>query len=104
MQLQQKYQFFTDKGAEIVALAVAPVSSVEGAKRAAGAEYVMLADPEHEVAEQYGVFNLLGDGYAAPATFVIDTDGQIVWSYVGQNSSDRPRTQDITKNIPESEL
>lgn len=100
MQLQQKYQLFENKNAEIVALAVAPISSVEGAKRAAAAEYVMLADAEHQVAEAYGVFNLLGDGYAAPASFVIDSEGKIVWSYVGEHAGDRPRTNDILQNIP----
>jgi len=60
----------------------------------------MLADSKHKVAEAYGVYNLLGDGLAAPAVFVIDTDGRIVWSYVGRNSSDRPNTQAILEHLP----
>jgi alkyl hydroperoxide reductase subunit AhpC len=53
----------------------------------------MLADPAHRVADAYGVYNLTGDGLAAPAVFVIDTDGRILWSYVGQHPGDRPSVQ-----------
>ena len=55
---------------------------------------------QHRVAEAYGVYNLRGDGLAAPAVFIIDTDGTIVWSYIGNNSHDRPTVQKILKQIP----
>jgi peroxiredoxin len=60
----------------------------------------MLADPEHEVAEAYGVYNLLGDGYAAPSVFIIDSDGRIVWSHVGRDAQDRPAVQTLIDNVP----
>jgi peroxiredoxin len=98
--LQNTYQAFTSRGAEIVALAVAPLTSVEGAQSAAQAQFPMLSDQEHEIADAYGVYNLLGDGYAAPATFVIDRNGQITWSYVGQDAADRPTPQEIVEHLP----
>ena len=60
----------------------------------------MLADPEHRVAEAYGVYNLLGDGLAAPAVFVIDTGGRIVWSYASRDPNDRPGAQTILEHLP----
>lgn len=60
----------------------------------------MLADPDHRVAEAYGVYNLLGDDLAAPSVFVIGTDGRILWSYVGRNSTDRPGVQVIIEHLP----
>lgn len=60
----------------------------------------MLADPAHSVAEAYGVYNLLGDDLAAPSVFVIGTDGRILWSYVGQSSTDRTSVQVIIEHLP----
>lgn len=84
----------------MVALAVASVASVEGWCQSAGVSYPMLADPVHRVAENYGVYNLLGDGLAAPAVFVIETDGRIAWSHVGQHAGDRASAQTILEQLP----
>ncbi len=90
-----------EAGAEVVALAVSSLSDVErGVQSVVNPPYPMLADPDHEVAEAFGVYDLLGNGYAAPSVFVIDGDGKIVWSYVGRNSSDRPGVDAILEQIP----
>lgn len=83
-----------------MALAVAPIDAVEGAKETTSAQYPMLADPQRRVAEAYGIYNLLGDGYAAPAVFVIDQDGRIIWSYVGEHPGDRPPAPEILSHLP----
>jgi alkyl hydroperoxide reductase subunit AhpC len=62
--------------------------------------YPVLADPEHEVAEAFNVYDLLGTGYAAPSVFVIDVDGEIVWSYVSANRTDRPSAASILEQLP----
>ena len=83
-----------------MALAVAPPDAVRNTKMTLGVEFPLLADAGYEVAEAYGVYNLLGDGYAAPAVFVIDSDGRIVWSYVGQDPYDRAPIEVILQNLP----
>lgn len=83
-----------------MALAVNDLSSVAGAAAAVGATFPILADPQHQVAEAYGVYNLLGDQLAAPAVFVIDRDGRMRWSYIGQSSQDRPSAADILTRLP----
>ncbi len=100
MQLQNHYSQFQAQGAQLVALAVASLSSIGRAQDAAGAQYPMLADPDHQAAEAYGVYDLLGDGRAAPAVFVINTDGRILWTYVGQSADDRPAAQEILAQLP----
>jgi peroxiredoxin len=72
----------------------------DGVLRVLNPPYPLLADPEHQVADAFNVFDLLGTGYAAPSTFVIDTDGDIVWSYVGQNRSDRPEVASVLEQLP----
>ncbi|HEY73542.1 MAG: hypothetical protein DRI81_12125 [Chloroflexi bacterium] len=100
MKLQQSYQAFQQAGAEVVALAVAPLAQVDGVRKVTGATYPVLADPVHRAAESYGVYNLFNDNLAAPSVFVIDTDGRIVWSHVGKNGSDRPGEQAILEQLP----
>lgn len=99
MELRDRYGDFRARGAEIVALAVAPREAVEGAWAAVGAPYPILADPDGRAAEAYGVYNLLGDGLAAPAVFVLTRDG-VLWSYVGQHSADRPSADEILRHLP----
>ena len=79
---------------------VASIDKVEGWCKNAKVNYPMLADSEHLVSAAYGVYNLLGDSLAAPAVFVVDTDGRIVWSYIGQHSSDRVNAQMILEQLP----
>lgn len=100
MQLREAYGQFQGEDTQVVALAVAPLERVDGARTTVAAPYPMLADPDHQVAEAYGVYDLLGDGYAAPAVFVIDTDGRILWSTTGQAPTDRPTTEEILAHLP----
>jgi peroxiredoxin len=100
VELQNNYEAFQEAGVEVIALAVAPATSVNGAQQATGATYPLLADPAHRVAEAYGVYNLLGDGLAAPSVFVIDADGHIAWNHVGQHPGDRPSAQTVLEQLP----
>jgi peroxiredoxin len=100
--LQRNYEGFRNAGAEVVALAVAPLSSVDGARQTVHAAYPMLSDVDHRAAEAYGVYNLLGDRLAAPSVFIIDTDGHITWRRVGRNATDRPNVQQILDKLQEA--
>jgi peroxiredoxin len=98
VELRDRYGEFQARGAEVIALAVAPLEAVEGVRASIGAPFPMLADPGHRVAEAYGVHSLFGDGLAAPAVFVLK-DGAIRWSYVGQNPTDRPPVAEILAHL-----
>jgi peroxiredoxin len=87
VQLQENYAAIQAKGAEVVAVVVASVEAVEGLCERAGVDYPILADESHEVSGTYGVYDLLGDGLAAPAVFIIDADRRVVWSQIGQRTS-----------------
>lgn len=84
----------------MIALVVAPIGVVDGWCKSAGVSYPMLADAAHEVSEAYGVYNLFNDGLAAPAVFVVDTDGRIVWSHVAEHAADRVPAQTILEQLP----
>jgi len=99
--LHESYESFQEAGAEVVALAVAPLSSVtSGVLEVLKVTYPLLADPNHEVAEAFNVYDVFGDGYAAPSVFVIDTDGSIVWGQVAKSPRDRPNPGAILEQLP----
>ncbi len=65
----------------------------------AGADYPILSDPNAEAARAYGVHDLLDDGVATPAVFIVSKDGAIVWRYVGADIADRPSNQEIFEQL-----
>jgi peroxiredoxin len=90
---------FVDLDAEILAVSVEDPSIGQYVTELLDIAYPILSDPEHEVVDQYGVYNLLGDSVAAPSVFVIDTEGVIRWTYVGQSSGDRPTNEMILEQL-----
>ena len=65
-----------------------------------GATFPVLADPDHAVASAYGIFDLLGDGVAAPATFIVSSDA-IVAGHVGKAIGDRASASAIIQTLRE---
>lgn len=100
MELHENYAALRAAGAEVISVVVARLEDVESWCQRAGITYPMLADADHRVSEAYGVYNLLGDGLAAPAVFVIDTDGQIVWSRIAQSTGDIVSAAVILEHLP----
>lgn len=64
-----------------------------------GIPFPILYDVAAGVVREYGVYNLLGDRLAAPATFVIDRGGVVRWSQIGRSSSDRASAQEILRQL-----
>lgn len=60
-----------------------------------GLSFPVLADPQVRAINAYGVFNLLGDGVAAPSVFIVDKAGVIRSRYIGRDTGDRPATSSI---------
>ena len=86
---------FVERDIELIAIST---DSTEDAKSMADlvlAKFHVLADSDGAVADSYGVFNMLGDGVAAPATFIIRPDSTIGTFYIGQDISDRPNPEQV---------
>ena len=100
MELQEAYARFRACGSEIIAVAVQDQAQAGLMRRQTGAEFPILADVTHLTANQYNVYNVMGDGVAAPAVFVINSAGEIVWSYIGRDAGDRPAPDQILSRLP----
>ena len=60
-----------------------------------GTGFHILADDDTSVTREYGVFDLHGDGVAAPATFILNKAGEVVAYHVSRDVTDRPTTEGI---------
>lgn len=62
-------------------------------------KYPVLSNPSGSVVTEYNVYNLLGDGVSAPATFVIGKNKEILWKYIGKSSGDRPGIDELISKL-----
>ena len=85
----------------MIAISTDDLSGAAYAVDGIGLEFPILYDPEASIVREYGVFNLLGDRMAAPATFLIDRKGKVRWQYIGKSKSDRPSNREIISRLRE---
>ncbi len=60
-------------------------------------KYPVLYDTNTVIARSWNVYDLLGDGVSAPATFVFAPEGHLVAGHIGRHAGDRPDANDILK-------
>jgi len=90
--LQSFHHEFESRNVGLAAISTDSLVDAEQMEVLAEAEFPILADTNEDVSKDYGVFNLLGDNVAAPATFIVEPDGGVVWGYVGVDIGDRVPT------------
>ena len=94
MELQGEYESLQADGVEVISVSTDDEGSAGLADRL-GFEYPILFNPEHDVIEQYGVYDLHGDGFAAHSVFIVDWDGVLRWKYISGSTYDVPSTADV---------
>lgn len=99
MDLQEHLGSFSDINAQVLAVAVHSQENAKQIAELSGSTFPLLADPDHVVTQSYGVYDLFGDGRAAPATFIIDADGVVTWAYVGKDNNDRPSAEMLLQEM-----
>ena len=60
-----------------------------------GIRFPVLHDTDGSVSRAWGTYDVLGDGLAAPSTFLIDGTGALAAWKIGQNILDRPSAGEI---------
>jgi peroxiredoxin Q/BCP len=80
--IRDSYDDFTERGAVVLGVSPDEESSHVKFKQKHGLPFTLLADPEHEVAEQYGVWGerkYMGRTYMGieRSTFLIDQEGRV---------------------------
>ena len=76
--------------AQILAISTDELSQAEHAVKGLELQHPVLYDTESALVKEYQVIDLLHDGGAAPAVFLLDKNGSVRWEYIGRSKSDRP--------------
>jgi peroxiredoxin Q/BCP len=87
-EFRDSFDVFRERGAEILGVSPDDVRSHEKFKSKYSLPFTLLADPEHEAAEAYGVWgerNFAGKKYMGVnrSTFVIDENGDVARAMIG---------------------
>ena len=86
--------------AEILAVSMEDLSNADYAVRALGFPFPILYDLDADVVEDYRVFNLHNNNLPTPSTFIIDTEGNIRWEYIGRSAkTDRAPISEIVAQL-----
>ena len=86
----------------ILALSADTAQDNEKLSRRKGLDFVLLADPELKAIDDYGLRHSNGGPYgdvARPATFIIDSDGRIVWRNLTDNWRVRVRPEPVLEQL-----
>ena len=95
MELQEDYQSISDLDAQVIAISMDDLSHAGKAVEHLRLQFPVLHDLEGDVARRYEVYDLLNDGLAAPAIFLLDKDGKGRWEDVSKDPYDRPTPERI---------
>jgi peroxiredoxin Q/BCP len=87
-EFRDAYDVYRERGAEVLGVSPDDVTSHEKFKSKYGLPFTLLADPEHEVADKYGVWGerkFAGKTYMGinRSTFVIDREGNVARAMLG---------------------
>ena len=87
-EFRDAYDVFRDRGAEVLGVSPDDVASHERFKTKYELPFTLLADPDHKVAEKFGVWgerNAYGKKYMGinRSTFIIDSDGNVARAMLG---------------------
>ena len=99
MELQAAYEAIRAEGAEVLAVSVDNTADARRMADYAQAGFPVLADEGAAVTKNYGIYNLLSDGVAAPATFILRSDATVYAHRIGQDIGDRVSSQSIIETL-----
>jgi peroxiredoxin Q/BCP len=95
-EFRDAYDVFRERGAEVLGVSPDDVGSHGKFKTKYGLPFTLLADTDHAVAEQYGVWGekkFAGKTYMGVnrSTFIIDSDGNVARAMLGIKPAGHPR-------------
>lgn len=87
-------------GVQVLAISTDNLDGPAGLYEQNGYEFpVLFTALDPSIPEDYGVFNLFGDGLASASVFLIDTNGEIAWQSVGLNYTHQVEASEIIEQV-----
>jgi peroxiredoxin len=102
--LQTRLDDFEKQDAVVMAISVDPPEKSREIVEAYDLAFPILSDPGADTIRAYGVVHRDGDpingtDIARPATFILDREGRVVWSYLPKNWRIRPRPETLLDEL-----
>ena len=100
VELQSHYDEIKAAGGEALAVSTDDLRGAESAVANFGAEFpILYTSGDPTVPYLYGRFDRFGDGLASAAVFIIDTDGSVAWSSIGDNYRHQVSAEEIIAEL-----
>ncbi|WP_068473927.1 peroxiredoxin-like family protein [Saccharicrinis aurantiacus] len=122
-EMQDSLNLITDRGAQLIAISPEKPEYLNIMKDKTGAKFTLLYDENYEISDTFGVtftpskttrtiYNIaLGaklkethsdesERLPIPATYIINTDGTIIWRHIDPDYKNRANVKDILNNLP----
>lgn len=99
VELTSHIEELNELNAQVLAVSVDDLRAASYIVESLGVPFPILYNPDADVVREYGVYNLLRDGLAAPSTFMIDQEGIIRWKYIGRGIDDRPSSRELLDQL-----
>lgn len=87
-------------GVQVLAISTDNLNGASAMAASGGIEFPILftaLDPA--VPQDYGVFNLFGDGLASASVFLVDKQGEIVWQDIGVDYTHQVYAEDVIEQV-----
>ena len=100
--LAQKVQQFGERGVQIVPVLAQRADAVRRYVEDTGLPFNVLIDERRDTVRAYGVWHRVGlDAWniARPAWFLIERDGRVSWSFIGDRQTEHPDDADLSNAI-----
>ena len=79
--MSQNHDLFKRFGIDIIAVSTDDQEDTQAMIDEVSASFEIISDATYTISQQWEVFNILGDGVAAPAAFIIGKNNSILWAH-----------------------
>lgn len=97
--MQADYEKIKAKGAELIAISSDTVASSKQTVDKEGLKFTVLADSEKKMIADYNVVDPNNKHIARPATFILNQNGVVAWTFLDERLGHRIPNEDIIEQL-----
>ena len=97
--MQTGYEDIKAQGAEIIAISADSQTLTGLTRQKLGITYLLLSDENKAAIDAYNVIDTGNTRIARPATYIIDQDGHIAWSFLDVRFDTRVSSEQILTEL-----
>ncbi len=98
--MQRSLDELDASGVQVLAISTDNLEGPASLAAAQGYEFpILYTSLDSSIPEEYGVFDLFGDGLASASVFLIDKNGEIAWQSIGLNYTHQVEAAEIIDQV-----